>query len=211
MRYNDSSNAFNNIKKILEKIRSEIVSQIYNVRLFPYFARGKKGDMPLSILPARMNSETKKRRDSLGDTPDTPLLEEQMEVPSSFDESLVRNGRLHWTPYRRRRAREIYETAGIVRHVTETKKKKRKRETIRPFPRLRLFRVTMIGESTMQKPIVKKSYILSEIKRKKLILRSGNIRVRCNDEKSRDESREKFSNRENNKPRYLNTVYVRAF
>lgn len=86
-----------------------------------------------------MNSETKKRRGSLSDTPDTPLQEEQMEVPSSFDESLVRNGRLHWTPYSRRRAREIYETAGIVRHVTETKK----HETIRLFPRLRLFRVTI--------------------------------------------------------------------
>lgn len=51
-----------------------------------------------------------------------------MEEASSF-ESLVRNGRLHRAPYCRRRAREIYETAGIVRHVTETKK----RETIRPF------------------------------------------------------------------------------
>lgn len=85
--------------------------------------------MPLSILTGRMNSETKKRRDSLGDTPDTPLREEQMEVPSAFDESLERNGRLHWTPYNRHRAREIYEPAGIVRHVTETKK----RETIRDF------------------------------------------------------------------------------
>lgn len=103
--------------------------------------------MPLSILTGRMDSETKKRRGSLGDTPDTPLWEEQMEVPSSFDESLVRNGRLHWTlyaPYSRRRAREIYETAGIVRHVTETKK----RETIRPFLRLHLFRVTMTGALT---------------------------------------------------------------
>lgn len=53
-----------------------------------------------------------------------------MEEPSPFDESLVRNGRLHRAPYCRRRTREIYETAGIVRHVTETKKK---RETIRPF------------------------------------------------------------------------------
>lgn len=52
-----------------------------------------------------------------------------MEEPSSFDESLVCNGRLHRAPYCRRRTREIYETAGIVRHVTETKK----RETIRPF------------------------------------------------------------------------------
>lgn len=76
-----------------------------------------------------MDSETKKRRCYPGDIPDTLSRGEQMEEPSSFDESLVRNGRLHGAPYCRRRAREIYETAGIVRHVTETKK----RETIRPF------------------------------------------------------------------------------
>ncbi|EZA54416.1 hypothetical protein X777_05646 [Ooceraea biroi] len=43
-----------------------------------------------------MDSETKKRRGFLHDTSDTLSWGGQMEVPSSFDESLVRNGRLHW-------------------------------------------------------------------------------------------------------------------
>jgi len=125
-----------------------------------------------SIFTDRMDSETKKQRDSLGNTPDTPLREEQMEVPSSFDESLVRNGRLHRTPYSRRRAREIYETAGIVRHVTETKK----RETIRPFPRLHLFPVYYDWNvDYTPEPIVKMSYIFWEIK--EFIPCTGNIRL----------------------------------
>lgn len=85
--------------------------------------------LPPFLSFSRMDSETKKRRCSPGDTPDILSQGEQMEEPSSFDESLVRNGRLHRAPYCRRRAREIYETAGIVRHVTETKK----HETIRLF------------------------------------------------------------------------------
>lgn len=123
-----------------------------------------------------------------------------MEVPSSFDESLVRNGRLHWTPYSRRRAREIYETAGIVRHVAETKK----HETIRPFPRLRLFRVTVTGGSTMlEKPIVKKSYILREMKKKKkknlfsVPKISGCVLIA---RKNRETKSEKFSSHEDTKP-----------
>lgn len=179
------------------------MSQIHNVRLFLISRKEKRSDTPLSILTGPMNSETKKRRYSLGDTPDTPLGEEQMEVPSSFDESLVRNGRLHWTPYSRRRAREIYETAGIVQHVTETKKC----ETIRPFPRLRLFRVTMTGESgpCSRSQSLKSHIFLCEIK--KLILCTGNIRLLLN--RNREMKSEKFFNYENNKPAYLNPVCVR--
>lgn len=100
--------------------------------------------MPLSILTRGMNSETKKRRGFLRDTLDTLSWREQMEVPSSFDESLVRNGRLHRAHHVvdiGARAREIYETTGIVRHVTGMKK-------TRNYSRLCLFRVAMTGAST---------------------------------------------------------------
>lgn len=68
----------------------------------PYFvAKRKKGNDTCHSL-SLLSEWTRKRRNNEAllytrDTPDTPLREEQMEVPSSFDESLVRNGRLHWT------------------------------------------------------------------------------------------------------------------
>lgn len=131
------------VKHEEDSSQDEVLSQIYNVhcRRFTMYASSlfsgerKKGCdicvrhlLSSGLAPflsfSRMDSETKKRRCSLSprDTPDILSQGEQMEEPSSFDESLVRNGRLHRAPYCRRRAREIYETAGIVRHVTETEK-----------------------------------------------------------------------------------------
>lgn len=114
------------------------VADLHNVRLFPIFHEKKEGcDIRArrflsSFIFYLLTEWTQKRRNE-----DARLVihsihfrrENKWRKHRRFDESLVRNGRLHRAPYCRRRAREIYETAGIVRHVTETKK----RETIRPF------------------------------------------------------------------------------
>lgn len=89
--------------------RNKVVSQIYNVRLFVFSAKRER--VPAcagrSILTGRMDSGKRRNDEAPRDTPDTLSTGEQMEEPSSFDESLVRNGRLHRAPYSRRRERDL--------------------------------------------------------------------------------------------------------
>lgn len=81
---------------------NKVVSQIYNVRLSSYFPRRQnrcEHAGRASILNGRMDSGKRRNDEATArDTPDTLSAAEQMEEPSSFDESLVRNGRLHRAP-----------------------------------------------------------------------------------------------------------------